>query len=84
MSTDAGAEAFVFNATVVPPNPLGFLTLWPDAQANAGMDIERARRRNYLQDGDRADDEPIHLRFRVGPMQLILDIAGYLAPCGKK
>ena len=24
------AQAYVFNATVVPPGPLGYLTLWPD------------------------------------------------------
>jgi len=26
------AEAYVFNATVVPSGPLGYLTLWPDGQ----------------------------------------------------
>jgi hypothetical protein len=25
----AAAQAYIFNATVVPPGPLGFLTLWP-------------------------------------------------------
>ena len=25
------AQAYVFNATVVPPGPLGYLTLWPDS-----------------------------------------------------
>ena len=28
----SAAEAFVLNATVVPPGPLGFLSLWPDGQ----------------------------------------------------
>ncbi len=28
----ASAQAFVFNATVVPPGHLGYLTLWPDGQ----------------------------------------------------
>jgi len=27
-----GAQAYVFNATVVPSGPLGYLTLWPDGQ----------------------------------------------------
>jgi hypothetical protein len=26
------AQAFVFNATVVPPGPLGFITMWPQGQ----------------------------------------------------
>src|ERR1019366_3557809 len=29
------AQAFVLNATVVPPGPLGFLSLWPDGQNQA-------------------------------------------------
>ncbi len=28
----AAARAYVMNATVVPPGPLGYLTLWPDGQ----------------------------------------------------
>jgi hypothetical protein len=28
----AAAQAFVFNATVVPPGPLGYLTMWPQGQ----------------------------------------------------
>ena len=32
-SVPANARALVFNATVVPVGPLGFLTLWPDGQA---------------------------------------------------
>jgi hypothetical protein len=28
----AAAQAYVFNATVVPPSALGFLTLWPQGQ----------------------------------------------------
>jgi hypothetical protein len=28
----SSAQAYVFNATVVPSGPLGFLTLWPDAR----------------------------------------------------
>ena len=26
------SQAYVFNATVVPPGPLGYLTLWPDGE----------------------------------------------------
>jgi hypothetical protein len=28
----AAARAYIFSATVVPPGPLGFLTLWPQGQ----------------------------------------------------
>ncbi len=30
------AQAYVFNATVVPSGRLGFLTLWPDGEDTAG------------------------------------------------
>ena len=29
----AAAQAYIFSATVVPPGPLGFLTLWPQGQS---------------------------------------------------
>jgi hypothetical protein len=29
----ATAQAFVFNATVIPPGPLGFITMWPQGQS---------------------------------------------------
>ena len=28
----SSAQAYVFNATVVPPGALGYLTLWPDGE----------------------------------------------------
>src|SRR5271165_2339511 len=31
------AKAYVFNATVVPPAPLGYLTLWPDGGKQPGV-----------------------------------------------
>ena len=36
------AQAYVFNATVVPSGPLGYLTLWPDGgHAARSFDAER-------------------------------------------
>ena len=40
------SQAYVFNATVVPNGPLGYLTLWPDGQQQPhGLNLERHRRR---------------------------------------
>ena len=33
----AEAQANVFNVTVVPPGPLGYLTLWPQGQAQPAV-----------------------------------------------
>jgi len=77
----SGAQAFVLNATVVPPGPLGFLTLWadtqpqplvstlnaPDGAITSNMAIVPGT--NGLIDG-----------FTSDPTQLILDISGYFAP----
>ena len=40
------AQAYVFNATVVPNGSLGYLTLWPDGEDQPlGLDVECAGRR---------------------------------------
>jgi hypothetical protein len=41
-SVPGSAQAYVFNATVVPPTPLGYLTLWPEGAITAArLDSER-------------------------------------------
>ena len=77
----SSAQAYVFNATVVPVGFLGFLTLWPDGQPQplastlnasdgaitSNMAIVPAR--------DGSIDA-----FASQPTHLILDISGYFAP----
>jgi thermitase len=77
----SGAHAFVLNATVVPPGPLGFLTLWPDAQAQPLVSTLNAP------DGAITSNMAIVPStngsidaFTSDPAQLILDISGYFAP----
>jgi uncharacterized repeat protein (TIGR03803 family) len=77
----ATSQAYVFNATVVPPSQLGFLTLWPD-----GEDRPTASTLN-------AKDGAITSNMAIVPTsngsidayandltQLILDISSYFAP----
>ena len=74
-------KAYVFNATVVPVGPLGFLTLWPDGQPQP------------LASTLNAPDGAITSNMAIVPTSngsidafasqathLILDISGYFAP----
>ena len=76
-----GAQAFVLNATVVPPGPLGFLSLWPDAQAQPlvstlnALDAAITSNMAILPGANGSIDA-----FAANPTQLILDISGYFAP----
>ena len=77
------AQAYVFNATVVPPGSLGYLTLWPDC---AGCNQPLVSTLNAL-------DGAITSNMAIVPnsdgstdayasdlTQLILDISSYFAP----
>ena len=77
----SNAQAYVFNATVVPPGPLGFLTLWADGQTQPNASTLNAK------------DGAITSNMAVVPTnngsidafandltQLILDISSYFAP----
>jgi len=75
------AQAYVFNATVVPPGPLGYLTLWPQgtvqplvASLNA---TEGAITGNMaiVPTGNGSISA-----FGSQPTHLVLDIFGYFAP----
>ncbi len=75
------AQAYVFNASVVPAGPLGYLTLWPD-----GQDQPAVATLNAL-DGWITNNMAIVPSsngnvdaFASGVTQLILDISGYFAP----
>jgi hypothetical protein len=77
----AGAQAYVFNATVVPPGPLGYLTLWADGQGQPTVSTLNAV------DGDIASNMAIVPStngvvdaFAADPTQVVLDISSYFAP----
>jgi uncharacterized repeat protein (TIGR03803 family) len=77
----ATAQAYVFNATVVPVGPLGYLTLWPDTEtqplASTLNAIDGAITSNMaiVSNLDGKTDA-----FASGTTQLILDISSYFAP----
>ena len=75
------AKGYVLNATVVPPGPLNYLTLWPDAEAQPDVSTLNA------------DDGAITSNMAIVPTNngridayaynltnLILDISSYFAP----
>jgi hypothetical protein len=77
----AAAQSFVFNATVVPPGSLGFLTLWPQGTTRPLVSTLNAI------DGSITSNLAIVptnngqiSSFASNPVQLILDISGYFAP----
>jgi hypothetical protein len=77
----ANSRAYVFNATVVPPGGLGYLTPWPD-----GTDRPTVSTLNAL-DGSITNNMAIVPStngkvdaYASGLTQLILDISSYLAP----
>jgi YVTN family beta-propeller protein len=77
----AAAQAYVFNATVVPYGTLGYLTLWPD-----GTDRPMVSTLNAL-DGSITNNMAIVPTnngsvdaYASGTTQLILDISSYFAP----
>ncbi len=80
-SVPGSAQAFVFNATVIPPGSLGYLTLWPD-----GEDRPVASTLNAI-DGAIASNMALVPTtngsidaFASATTQLLLDISSYLAP----
>src|ERR1019366_9208815 len=75
------AQAYVFNASVVPQGPLGYLTLWPDGQQrplastlNAMDGMITSNMAIVPTNNGKVD------AYANGITQLILDISGYFAP----
>src|SRR5271165_1737062 len=75
------AQAYVFNATVVPSEPLGYLTLWPDGGSRPWVSTLNAP------DGAVTSNMAIVPTsngdidaYATNLTQLILDISGYFAP----
>jgi hypothetical protein len=77
----ATAQAFVFNATVVPPGPLGYITMWPQGQSQPLAATLNAS------DGAITSNMAIVPTttgsisvYPSDPTHLVLDIVGYFAP----
>ena len=75
------AQAYVFNATVVPVGSLGYLTLWADGQHKPVVSTLNAV------DGDITSNMAIVPTsngkidaYAGGNTQLVLDISAYFAP----
>jgi hypothetical protein len=75
------AAAYIFNATVVPPGPMLFLTLWPHDTLQPTVSTLNAEdgfitsNMAIVPTGDGSIDA-----FADALTQLILDISGYFAP----
>jgi sugar lactone lactonase YvrE len=81
----AGAQAYVLNATVVPPGSLGYLTLWPEGEAqplvstlNAGEGAVTSNMAIVPTTNGSID------AFSDDRTQLILDISSYFAAAATK
>jgi len=77
----ATAQSFVMNATVVPPAPFGFLTLWPQGATkpfvstlNAGDGVVTSNMAIVPTTNGKISS------FASDPVHLVLDISGYFAP----
>ena len=77
----APPKGYVFNATVVPPGRMPYLTLWPDGELQPTVSTLNA------QDGFITSNMAIVGTsngsidaYAAGLTQLILDISGYFAP----
>ena len=80
-SVSGVAQAFVLNASVLPPGPLGFLTLWADGTKQPGTSTLNA------EDGAPTSNMAIVETtngsidaFAWNTTQLLLDISAYFAP----
>ena len=80
-ATSSTAQAYVFNASVVPNGALGYLTLWPDGASQPVVSTLNAL------DGSISSNMAIVPSsngkvdaYASGLTQLILDISSYFAP----
>ena len=74
------AQAYVFNATVVPQGPLGYLTLWPDGQPRPLVSTLNASDGMITNNMAIVPSNGSIDAYAYGITQLILDISSYFAP----
>jgi len=77
----SNAQAYLFNATVVPSGPMPYLTLWAHGESQPGVSILNAfdglttSNMAIVSTNDGSVDA-----YAAGLTQMILDISGYFAP----
>jgi hypothetical protein len=74
------AQAYVFNASVVPPGYMGYLTLWPDSEGQPVVSTLNAA--DGLVTSNMAVVPNVNGSvdaYAAGLTQLVLDISGYFA-----
>lgn len=77
----AAAQAYVFNATVVPEGSLGYLTLWPHGQTQPVVSTLNAYDGKITSDFAIVPTTDGSINAYVTDLtHLILDISGYFAP----
>lgn len=83
MHPPSAAQAYVFNATVVPTGTLGYLTLWPDGEVRPVVSTLNALDGAFTSNMAVVpnDDGGIDA-YTSGTTQLVLDISAYFAPLG--
>ncbi|HUQ90512.1 MAG TPA: hypothetical protein VM120_02445 [Bryobacteraceae bacterium] len=81
-SIPATAQAYSLNATVVPPGPLAYLTLWPAGQPQPPVSTLNAFDGSVVSNAAfvRADASGAINAYVSNATNLILDINGYFAP----
>ena len=79
----SAAQAYVFNATVLPMGPLGYLTLWPDGKSRpvvSTLNAPDGSITNNMAIVPAGTQGKIDAYAFNGLTQLLLDISSYLAP----
>jgi hypothetical protein len=77
----SAAQGYVFNATVVPPGPLGYLTLWPEGSAQPLASTLNAENGNITSNMAIVPTNNTEVSaFASNNTYLILDLSGYFAP----
>jgi len=77
----SAAQAYVFNATVVPDGPLGYLTLWPQGSFQPVVSTLNALDRAITSNMAIVPTSNTEISaFASNSTYLILDISGYFAP----
>jgi hypothetical protein len=80
-SVPTGSQALVLNATVVPPGPFSYLTLWAAGQPQPTVSTLNAPDGAVTSNLAIVPDAKGAVNaFASNPTQLILDISGYFAP----
>ena len=80
-SVPAGAQAFVLNATVIPPGLFGFLTLWPSSQSQPTVSTLNAVDASLTSNMAIVVGSSGEIRaYANSAAHLLLDVSGYFAP----